>query len=156
MGAEHFDTLKRKVGQALQFEETSYETLPTYENFFYQHEGYFQLNQGNGAELQLTLPGGNYEIEAIVRLYNNSEERIVYSCSLDYFLDDAVRSCWEGGEIGSTLNSKPYVLQFKTMAKFTTSKVIKFKLGGAATSGFLADKPMIMVRRIGAIRYTSD
>jgi hypothetical protein len=29
-------------------------------------------------------------------------------------------------------------------------------MGGAATNGFLADKPMLMVKRVGAIRFVND
>jgi len=156
MGVEHFEDLKSKVGKASQFEHGNFEGLPTYENFFYQHEGTYTINQGAGVELQLTVPGGNYEIEAIVRLYNNSDDRVVYNCGLDYYLEDTLRQIWEGGFLASTANGKPYLVQLKTMSTFKHNKVIKFYFGTNAVFGGLADKPIIMVRRIGAIRYTSD
>ena len=156
MGVELFDTLRAKVGKASQFEQGNFESLPTYENFFYQHEGAYIINQGAAVELQLTVPGGNYEIEAIVRLYNNSDVRVIYTCGLDYYLEDTLRQIWEGGELASTANGKPYLVHFKVMSTFKQHKVIKFNFGTNAIFGGIADKPMIMVRRIGAIRYTSD
>jgi len=156
MGYERLEDLKKKVGKVKQFDKQTFEGLPTYDNFFYQYPGTFDLSQGNGAQLQLTIPGGHFEIEAIVRLYNNSEDRIVYVCSLDFYLDEATQQIWEGGELGSTFNSRPYVLHFKTMSTFNKSKVIKFSMGGAATNGFLADKPQLMVKRVGPIKFVND
>jgi len=156
MGYDHFEELKNKVGKAKQFDKQTFEGLPTYDNYFYQHEGAFDLSQGNTAELRLNIPGGHYEIEAITRLYNNSGNRIVYACSLDFYLEDGVHQLWEGGELGSTVDSRPYILHFKTLSTFTKNKVIKFTMGGAATNGFLADKPMLMVKRVGAIRFVND
>ena len=156
MGVELFDTLRAKVGKASQFEQGNFESLPTYENFFYQHEGAYTINQGGGVEIQLTVPGGNYEIEATTRLYNNSDERIIYTCGLDYYLEDNLRQLWEGGYLASTALGKPYIIRFKTMSTFKQQKVIKFNFGTNAVFGGIAAEPQIMVRRIGAIRYTSD
>lgn len=155
MGVDHFDNLRAKVGKAKQFEKETFQGLPTYENFFYQHDGAYAVNQGNGVEMQLTVPGGHYEIEAIVRLYNNSDDRIVYSCGLKYYLDNALHELWEGGELGSTVDGKPYVLKFQTMSTFNEHKVIKFYFGTNAEFGGMAGYPMIMARRVGAIKFTS-
>lgn len=156
MGVEHFEEFKNKVGKARQFDKQTFEKMPTYDNFFYQNENGFELNQGNGASLQLTIPPGHYEIEAMSRLYNNSDDRIVYVCSLDFFLDDTAHQLWEGGELGSTVNSRPYIIHFKTLSTFTKTKVIKFNLGGSASFGFRADTPMLMVKRVGAIKFIND
>lgn len=153
MGDEYFSNNRDRVGKAKQFEEATFEGLPTYENFLYQYQGTFTINQGAPAEIQLTLPGGHYEIEAITRLYNNSEERVIYSGTLTYYLDEYLRDLNESGFLASTAQGKPYILHFKTMASFKLTREIKFNFGTTAQFGGMAHQPMIMVRRIGAIRY---
>jgi hypothetical protein len=155
MGANKFTDLIYGKGVNQTVVEASYEHVPTIENYFYHTSGSLFPRFGQAVEIKLKLPPGNYEIEAIVRLFNNNAAHKNFGCHLYFFLDDSERSVWEGGEIGPSLHSPPYVTQFKVMSRFNTSKEIRFSMGTNAESAFAAENACLLVRRISTIVFKS-
>lgn len=131
----------------------SYEKLTGFDNYYYHTGGSLFPKYGNGVEIKLKLPPGNYEIEAIVRLYNNNEEKVHYGCYLNFFLDEEERLVWEGGEIGQSIHTSPHVTHFKVMASFEKSKHVRFRIGTGADNAFIAENPSILVRRLGSLSF---
>ena len=133
--------------------EDSFEHLPAIENYYYHKRGALLPKYGHAVEIKLKIPAGNFEIDAIARLYNNNEERVHYGCYLYFFLGDDERNVWEGGELGESIHTKPHLVQLKAMASFNTSKDIRFNIGTSADNGFTAENMSLFVRRIGSITY---
>ena len=131
----------------------NFESLPAIENYFHHTNGSVFPKYGEFVEIKLTVPPGNYEIEAIVRLFNNNKEKVHYGCYLHFFLDENARMVWEGGEIGQSIHTTPHVVQFKVMSCFNKKKVIRFTMGTSADKAFRAEHPCLMIRRIGSISY---
>jgi hypothetical protein len=133
--------------------EASFESLPAIENYFYHTNGSTLPKFGEFVEIKLTIPPGNYEIEAIVRLFNNNKEKVHYGCYLHFFLDESSKTVWEGGEIGQSIHTTPHVVQFKVMSCFNKKKDIRFSIGTSADKAFIAENPCLMIRRIGSISF---
>ena len=133
--------------------DVSYEHIPGFDNYFYHTDGSLFPVYGNAVEIKLRLPPGNYEVEAIVRLYNNNEEKVHYGCNLYFFLDEDQRDVWEGGEIGQSIHTSPHVTHFKVMTCFDKSKDIRFSMGTSADNAFMAENACLLVRRIGSLSY---
>ena len=131
----------------------NFESMPAIENYFHHTNGSTFPKYGEFVEIKLTVPPGNYEIEASVRLFNNNKEKVHYGCYLHFFLDETARMVWEGGEIGQSIHTKPHVVQFKVMSCFNKKKDIRFSMGTSADKAFMAENPCLMIRRIGSIKY---
>ena len=153
MGSNSFRKLIDAAVSKTVVTDVSYEHIPGYDNYYYHTDGALFPKYGNGVEIKLKLPAGDYEVEASVRLYNNNEEKVHYGCYLHFFLDDDTRLVWEGGEIGQTIHSVPKVVIFRVMTTFEKSKEVRFTIGTSANNAFSAENPSIMVKRIGAIKY---
>lgn len=156
MGSHQFEEARRKVGRVVEYSEESFGQMATYDIFFYQLNRVVTLHQNEGMEMQLTIPPGNYEIEAFAPIYNNSEDRYMFTAYLEYFLGNEARGFSEVGTIGSTVDARPYNVRIKTMSCFTQAKVIKFSLGSLAPSMVFTSMPSVTVRRVGGIRYAFE
>ena len=153
MGTNTFRNLiDATIGKVVSTNVT-YEKIPGFDNYYFQTDGSLFPKYGNAVEIKLKLPAGNYEVEAIVRLYNNNEEKVHYGCYLFFFLDEDERLVWEGGEIGQSIHTTPHVTHFKVMTTFEKSKHIRFRIGTGADNAFMAENPCIIVRRIGSLSY---
>ena len=146
---------KATIGKPKVFAKPTYEKAATADIFYFHHEGSV-LAVGQGAELRLTIPAGNYEIEGSALLYNHNADKKIYAGFLFFFLDDNEISAWEGGQLGSTDDSRPYKLNMKAYTTFNTSKTIRFIIGSSATVAFQAENPSLVARRVGLISYRTD
>ena len=153
MGKNLFEDLVMGPKVQANVVEDSFEHLPTIENYYYHKKGSLFPTYGHPVEIKLRIPPGNFEIEAITRLYSNNEEKVHYGCYLYFFLGESERNVWEGGEIGESIHTTPHLVQIKAMASFNTSKDIRFRIGTGADKAFMAENASLFVRRIGSISY---
>ena len=153
MGANPIETIRASLSKAKTVFDDTFEHVPTHENYYLHTDGSLFPTFGNAVQIKLKVPAGNYEIEAIVRLFNNGSVKRHYGCHLNFFLDDEDRTVWEGGEIGPSEHTVPHVVCLKAMATFTKSKTIKFSIGCNAPNAFNAENASLFIRRVGSISY---